>query len=264
MSKAKSKAPAPKASKAAKRTAAETPKAKAKRPALKVVGAPAESESSALLKVYDSVRVKLGQLLPDKANPREISKADFEALIRSVGEFGLVEPFVARLEDKRIVGGHQRALAVAEWLRRQGVSEDAILNQEVTVVFVPGLSESKCRALNLALNRIGGDFDYTKMPDFLGGIDAGDITLSGFLDDEVTDILSLGSMAPPGDDDDPDQMLANMKLAFAFKLTEQADGDMVREVLTSYGMTGPKDAANAFVLAMRAAAKRKRPAVANG
>lgn len=217
--------------------------------------------AQALLKVYDSERVKLGELIRDEGNPREINNADFESLVKSVGEFGLVEPFVARAEDKRIVGGHQRGLAVAEWLMRQGVSHEEIIEVEVTVVFVPGLSESKCRALNLALNRIGGDFDYAKMPEFLGGIDAGDITLSGFLEDEVSDILSLGSMMPPSDGD-PDKMLADMKLAFAFKLADHAEADHVREVLASYGMTGPKDAAAAFVAAIRAAAKRRRSAPA--
>jgi hypothetical protein len=219
------------------------------------------AEKVAFLKVYDSVRVKLAILLPDSGNPREMPAAEFEALIASLNEFGLVEPFVARAEDKRIVGGHQRALGIAEFLRRKGVAEDQIPEQEVTVVFVPGLSESKCRALNLALNRVHGKFDYTKMPDFLGGIDAGDILLTGFLDDEIKDILHLGSMPPP-DEGDPDEYLANMQLKFDFKVANADEAAAVREVLTSYGMTGPKDASAAFVLAFKAAAKKKRPVAA--
>lgn len=213
-----------------------------------------------LLKVYDTTRVPLGDLMADPGNPREIGEVDFEALVASVGEFGLVEPFVARLEDKRVVGGHQRSKAVAEWLRRAGVAEDAILLQQVTVVFVPGLSESRCRALNLALNRISGGFNYDLMAGYVGGVDAADLHLTGFIPDELNDILHLAGMPepPPGD---PDEYLADMNLKFGFKVATADEATLVRDVLAQYGMTSPKDAGVAFVLAMRAAVKRtsKRP-----
>lgn len=213
-------------------------------------------EEKPLLVVHDAVRVKLSVLLADAANPREISDVDFEALVASVGEFGLVEPFVARAEDKRIVGGHQRSKAVAEWLRRKGVDEERIGEQEVTVVFVPGLSESKCRALNLALNRISGKFDFTLMTDYLSGIETGDMQLTGFMQDEVADIMHLSGMAEqPPSDIDPDAYLADMNLKFGFKVASPEEAEQVRTVLTSYGMTGPKDASMAFLLAMQAAAK---------
>ncbi len=248
----------------AKTPRARKPKAPAERP--RVV------EQLPRLKVHDVIRVKLKHLLADPGNPREISEADFEALIRSVGTFGLVEPFVARSEDKRIVGGHQRAKAVAEFLRRpvldgqgreveRGATEEEIAEQEVTVAFVPGLSESKCRALNLALNRISGAFDFAVMPDYLAGIESGDLNLTGFLEDEVNDILHLGSMAPPPPGD-PDQYLADLNLKFAFKVSTPEEASLVRATLTSYGATGPKDAGVAFVQAMQAAAKKKRPVAA--
>ncbi len=40
--------------------------------------------------------VKLLSLKGDVDNPREIAKRDLDALKRSIDEFGLVEPFVAR------------------------------------------------------------------------------------------------------------------------------------------------------------------------
>jgi hypothetical protein len=213
-----------------------------------------------LLKLYDSVRVKLGDLEPDAGNPREMSKADFENLIKSLDEFGLVQPFVARAEDKRIVGGHQRGKAVAEYLRRQGVPEDQIAEQEITVLFLPGLSESKCRALNLALNRVHGEWAFELLPDYISGIESGDLMYSGFAEDEIKDIVALGSLPPPNGDDDPDAMLASMKLAFAFKVASAEEAELCKQVLASYGMTGPKDMAVAFVAAMRAAKKRVKVA----
>ncbi len=142
--------------------------------------------------MFDSVRVPLGALNEDEGNPREISKDDFEALIRSLGEFGLVEPFVARAEDKRIVGGHQRGKAVAEYLRRKGVPEELIRTQEVTVVHIPGLSESKCRALNLALNRIHGGWSDLLLPAYVAPIEAPDLVFTGF---DATELQRL--LAPP-------------------------------------------------------------------
>ncbi len=50
-------------------------------------------------------------LHPDPANPRRISDAELEALTRSIRQFGLVDPVVARREDGVIIGGHQRLLA---------------------------------------------------------------------------------------------------------------------------------------------------------
>ncbi len=229
-------------------------------PKLKVVPkqapAPVAKAKVQLLKVYDSVRKQLGELMRDEGNPREMAKQDFENLIASLGEFGLVEPFVARAEDKRIVGGHQRGSAVAEYLRRHGVSEEDILEQEVTVVFVPGLSESKCRALNTALNRVHGDWDFDKLRDYMGGIEASDMVLSGFGSDEINDILALAGSVPLGGDEDPDAMLNSMKLQFSFKVASHEEAELCKQVLASYGMTGPKDIASAFVKAMTAAKKR--------
>ncbi len=224
--------------------------------------APVAKAKVQLLKVYDSARVTLGSLLRDEGNPREMAKQDFENLIASLGEFGLVEPFVARAEDKRIVGGHQRGSAVAEYLRRAGVSEEDILEQEVTVVFVPNLSESKCRALNTALNRVHGDWDYDRLREYLGGIEANDMALSGFGQDEVNDILALAGSVDD-DDDDPDSMLASMKLQFSFKVASQDEAELCKQVLASYGMTGPKDMAAAFVKAMAAAKRRVKIAPGN-
>ena len=34
-----------------------------------------------------------------------------EALTRSIQEFGLVDPIIARREDSTVIGGHQRLLA---------------------------------------------------------------------------------------------------------------------------------------------------------
>lgn len=55
--------------------------------------------------------VSVDSLHPDPANPRRISDAELETLTRSVREFGMVDPVIARREDGTAIGGHQRLLA---------------------------------------------------------------------------------------------------------------------------------------------------------
>jgi ParB family chromosome partitioning protein len=56
-------------------------------------------------------QVPIGDLKPDPANPRRISDQELEALTRSIREFGLVDPIIARKQDRTVIGGHQRLIA---------------------------------------------------------------------------------------------------------------------------------------------------------
>src|SRR3990172_1999968 len=90
--------------------------------------------------------MKLDELRPDPKNPRTISKSQMGALSRSLDRWGVVEPIVVN-KDGTIIGGHQRY----ESLRKAGVKKVACV--------VLDLSVSEAHALNLALNRISGEFD---------------------------------------------------------------------------------------------------------
>src|SRR5271157_1084319 len=92
-------------------------------------------------------QVPIGDLRPDPVNPRRISDQELEALTRSIREFGLVDPIIARREDKTVIGGHQRLLAA----RKLGYTT-------VPVVFVD-LTPEQARLLNISLNKITGSFD---------------------------------------------------------------------------------------------------------
>ena len=122
----------------------------------------------------------IGGLKPDPANPRRISDEELESLTRSIREFGLVEPIIARKEDLQVIGGHQRLLAA----RRLGL-------KQVPVVLVD-LSEEQARLLNLALNRISGTWDQELLGRLLAelaDVPAVDLTLSGFSEDELKKYL---------------------------------------------------------------------------
>src|SRR5271157_3114173 len=92
-------------------------------------------------------QVPIDELKPDPANPRLISDEELESLTRSIHEFGMVDPIIARREDKTVIGGHQRLLAA----RRLGY-------KTVPVVFLD-LTGEQARLLNIALNKISGSFD---------------------------------------------------------------------------------------------------------
>ncbi len=123
--------------------------------------------------------IPIEKLRPDPFNPRRISDDELEALTRSIREFGFVQPVIARRDDCTVVGGHQRLVAA----RKLGYVS-------VPVVFVD-LSLEQARVLNLALNKISGEWDEELLARLLADLNGGavDLTLSGFGDDEVKNLL---------------------------------------------------------------------------
>jgi DNA modification methylase len=124
--------------------------------------------------------VALDELRPDPANPRRIGDDELDALERSLRQFGFVQPVLARREDRTVIGGHQRLVAA----RRLGYAT-------VPVSWLD-LSVDQARVLGLALNKISGTWDDQLLARLLGELQADaevDLTLSGFGEDEVRDLL---------------------------------------------------------------------------
>ena len=118
----------------------------------------------------------IGDLRLDPANPRRISDEELESLTRSISKFGMIDPIIARNEDKVVIGGHQRLIAA----RKLGM-------KQVPVVLVD-LSEEQARLLNLALNRISGTWDQellARMLSELNEVSDVDLSLTGFSEDEL-------------------------------------------------------------------------------
>ena len=126
-------------------------------------------------------------------NPRRISEHDLEALRRSLRFFGTVEPVVVNRRSGRIVGGHQRVVAA---------QAEAI--ETLPVVYVD-LDDPSERQLNLALNRIRGEFDPGKLAAVLADLQTAgaDLGLSGFTDAEIAAMVS-GLDQPQDGLTDPD------------------------------------------------------------
>ena len=126
------------------------------------------------------VDARIDALQADPANPRHISEAELEALTRSIKEFGLVDPIIARAEDETVIGGHQRLLAA----RRLGM-------KTVPVIYLD-INKEKAQLLNVALNKISGDFDQELLARLLADLNETpdlDLTLSGFEEKEIKQLL---------------------------------------------------------------------------
>lgn len=210
----------------------------------------------------------LGSLQLAGYNPRIISAEDKAGLRRSLLEFGVVEPLVIR-QDGLIVGGHQRYAALSEVLTEMG--QDAAVF-EVPVIVVEGLDDRRTMMLNLALNRIRGDWDYPKLSDVfieLGVTPASlehvhglgfDPTLSGFGLSEMLDVTTMfaAELLPSPtsvQSIDPDEVLRKEALTFRFVVDSSTQAEFVQGMLRRFGMTGPKDQAAAFIKMVTAASR---------
>ena len=120
-------------------------------------------------------------------NPRQISDHDLMALGRSMTTFGVVEPIVVNRRTNRIVGGHQRVKAA----EGAGVEQLPLVH-----VARDGAAEKQ---LNIALNRISGEFDLDKLTDLLKELNLGgaDLELTGFTHTEIDELL--GGLQTPDD-----------------------------------------------------------------
>src|SRR5882672_10331216 len=112
-------------------------------------------------------------------NPRTIGDHDLGALRRSLKFFGTVEPIVVNRRSGQIVGGHQRVKAA----EAEGIDT-------LPVVYVD-LDDPSEKQLNLALNRIRGEFDEAKLEVLLRELETlgADMDLTGFSDVEIERLL---------------------------------------------------------------------------
>ena len=125
---------------------------------------------------------KVTDLIPADYNPRKDLKPgdkEYEKLKRSIGEFGYVDPLIWNKRTSRLVGGHQRLKV----LKDMGIDE-------VDVVVVD-MDEGKEKALNVALNKISGDWDKDKLMLLITDLQGEDfdVSLTGFDSEELDDLF---------------------------------------------------------------------------
>lgn len=148
---------------------------------------------------------KLEDLIPAEYNPRKAlqpGEPEFEKIVRSIDEFGYVDPIIIN-SDNTIIGGHQR-YEVLKYLGYTSVQ-----------CVVTDFDKTREKALNIALNKISGEWDNDKLAQLLIEIDNStfDVGKTGFEEDELSDLFSNLEIATEAIDDnfDVDEAIENIK-----------------------------------------------------
>ena len=125
-------------------------------------------------------QVDVDSLNPASYNPRSIDAEEMASLKRSLKQFGFVDPAIIRKKDKMIIGGHQRVAAAKE------------LGFETVPVIIMDVTANDAKLLNVALNKISGDWDDIKLANLLKELkydSSVDELLTGFSEEELDTLL---------------------------------------------------------------------------
>ncbi len=137
-------------------------------------------------------KINLEQLVYANYNPRKSLQpgdAEFEKIRRSIVEFGYVDPIIVN-KDYTIIGGHQRATV----LKSLGYTEVDVVLVEVDKI--------KEKALNIALNKISGEWQMDKLKELLLELEQQiDLGMIGFDDEEFKELLASMDTQQAVDDD---------------------------------------------------------------
>jgi DNA modification methylase len=127
-------------------------------------------------------KLKINDLIPASYNPRKKLKPgdkEFEKIKNSITEFGYVEPVIIN-KDLTVIGGHQRISV----LRELGYDEiDCI---------VIDIDKTKEKALNIALNKITGEWNKELLVDLIKDLQDSDfdIAFTGFEPPEIEQLFN--------------------------------------------------------------------------
>lgn len=138
--------------------------------------------------------IKIEEIKPAEYNPRKVSYKEYEKLKKSIETFGFVDPIIINLKNMKIIGGHQRFnILMDSYLG--GSDEFSTLHMielgDVGWAFPnPNLeikTESEEKALNIALNKISGQWDNEKLNQLINDLSLENfkIELTGFDDLEL-------------------------------------------------------------------------------
>lgn len=175
-------------------------------------------------------RRKIADLKPAEYNPRKRLRPgdeEYERLKRSIETFGYVDPIIVNA-DGTVIGGHQRLFVLQEL----GFSE-----ADVAVV---DLSKPDEKALNVALNKISGEWDDEKLAALFVDLDVEgyDLTLTGF-DEAEYNKITAALTAGMDDAEDPDRVDLSEKVATVYEIivecADEEEQKRVYDTLTGEG-----------------------------
>lgn len=162
-------------------------------------------------------RRPLTSIHPADYNPRKELKPgdpEFQNIQRSLKEFGYVDPIIIN-KDGTIIGGHQRASV----LKSLGYTEADCI--------VVDFGKQDEKALNIALNKIGGQWDMSLLRDALQDLTLSpvDVNATGYSDDELSVILGDVMLEKQHEESPIDRM------TFTFSLEQYADLQQALQII---------------------------------
>ena len=133
----------------------------------------------------------LAELQAAPYNPRKALRpgdSEYQRLRRSLEEFGFVDPVVFNTQTKHLVGGHQRLTVWRD------------LGHTTAPAALVDLDLAREKVLNVALNKIAGQWDMTALRELLLEFGS-EATLSGFDPDEIDDLVRRYADDDSGEDE---------------------------------------------------------------
>jgi len=130
----------------------------------------------------ETKKIKISEVKPSDYNPRTISEKDYNNLKKSVKTFGILRPLIINSTTGNLISGHQLIKVLIE----EGI-------EETEAIFL-NLTEEQEKALNLAMNKISGEFEEDKLIEILQQIDEKNQDLlgqTGFNTEEINYLLGL-------------------------------------------------------------------------
>lgn len=150
-------------------------------------------------------KLKINSLIPASYNPRKKLKpgdAEYEKIKNSITEFGYVDPIIVN-SDMTIIGGHQR------WSVLKALGYD-----EVDCVVIE-IDKTKEKALNIALNKVTGEWNKELLADLIKDLQSldYDVSMTGFEPPEIDELFNdVHSKETKEDDFDVDAELSKPTL----------------------------------------------------
>lgn len=125
--------------------------------------------------------VPIEELIHPDYNPRYMPSDEMQRLVDELKEFGMVENIVVNKRNMNIVGGNQRKLALE------------LAGEDKAPVYFVDLNDNEEKRLNLALNKIGGQWDNIKLKELLETLE-GDFTNTGFTNEEMDELMNVAGI----------------------------------------------------------------------
>ena len=180
-------------------------------------------------KIADVQEVTLTKLVPYENNAKKHPQDQIDLLIRSINEYGFINPCLID-KDFKVIAGHGRIEAA----KQMGMDK-------VPCLFVEGLTEAQYKAYVLADNRLSelGEWDMNLVGMELGELEAldFDIDIIGFDNlDYGSDEFGTDFTLPDGDKPDICQMTYTLS-AQQKELIESALDEVKKDIGEYFGNT---------------------------